>query len=180
MAVEWGIPVIKGVVHEQYLRMAYQYAMSNSMDPRTKTAAVITNSSLDKVLGRGTNVVRPGLKLGVDYQLEHLRDSNWKKENMIHSEDNTIANAISAGNSLFGSVMYMFWVPCTPCANLVVDSGIKKYIAHRQMMDRTPERWVESCLKGVELMKNAGVSVLMYDGKLGGVAGRMNDEDWQP
>lgn len=180
MEINWGIQTIKGVVHAQYLREVYQYAFEKSMDPRTKTAALITDSVYHKRLGFGTNIVRPGLELGKDYQLEDLRNSDWKKANMIHSEDNTISNVLAGGNNLERSVMYMPWVPCTPCAKLVVDAKIKTYIAHKQMIDRTPERWIESCLEGVNLLKNSGVSIWMYDGKLGGVKGRMNDEDWNP
>lgn len=178
--VDWGIKVIEGDLHAENLRTVYKYAFENSMDPRTKTGAMVMDADLTTMLGIGTNVVRPGLVYGKDYSEENLRDSPWKAENMIHSEDNGTSNARKTREDLTGAAMYMFWVPCLPCANIVVDSGITKYIAHKQMIEKTPERWIESCIEGVDLMKKGGVEVFMYDGLLGGVVGRMNDEDWNP
>jgi deoxycytidylate deaminase len=180
MDVDWEMSVIEGKSHAHHLRTAYKFAYENSMDPRTKTGAIITNFGQDKVLGMGTNIVRPGLVLGRDYVESDLRDSPWKLKNMIHSENNCIENGKKVGNDLIGSIMYMFWTPCLPCAKEIVDSGISTYISHRQMIDRTPERWIQSCIEGVDLMKESGISVFMYDGKLGGVKSRMNDEEWEP
>lgn len=160
MAIDWGIQVIGGVVHKQYLRMAYDFAFDNVFYPKSRVGAIITNSGLDKVLGKGTN--HPSQIGGAHAEVMAVRDA---REN---------------GFSVEGSVMYMPWVPCKECAELMVSSGIKTYIAHKQMIDRTTERWIESCKEGVEILRRGGVASYMVDGKIGGVLNRLDGTLWAP
>lgn len=180
MGVDWGIPVIKDEFYSGLMRIVYQYAWEKSMDPRTKTAAMILSPDKTKILGMGTNIVRPGLSYGVDYTEKDLRDSVWKKANMIHSEDDARNKAKANQPDLSGAIELMYWVPCDDCSKIIIDEKIGTYITHKPFLDRTPSRWVDSCLQGVANLRKKGVKIYMLDDKLGGVYARMNDETFEP
>jgi hypothetical protein len=179
MAIDWGIPLIKGSIHDHYLRQAYLFAWEHSMDHQTKTAAVITDIDSEEILGRGSNRYPEWLK----YTPEQAEDTLWKRDHIIHSEDSAVRDMVyNWGLSILElpKIMYMPWIPCSPCSELVDIANVTTYIGHKQMIDRTPADWVDSVKKGVMEMKEAGCNVLMVDGKLGGVPAIMRGEQWRP
>jgi deoxycytidylate deaminase len=46
--------------------------------------------------------------------------------------------------------MVMPWLPCIPCANAIITSGIKKLIVHKQMIIRTKEEWKEELINAMK------------------------------
>ena len=46
-----------------------------------------------------------------------------------HSETNAIANAARFGVSIDGATMYSKMVPCYTCAKILINAGIKRYVA---------------------------------------------------
>jgi len=76
--------------------------------------------------------------------------------------------------------MYMPWVPCTDCAKAIIDSGIQYLVGHKQMIMKTPERWRDSTKYALGLLRQCGVGLYMYDGKIGGVQSLFNGEVWEP
>ena len=77
-------------------------------------------------------------------------------------------------------IMYMPWVPCTPCALAIIGGGIKTLVGHKELIMKTPERWWESTGQAIGLLKTCGVEFYMYEGKIGGVTHRFNGEEWEP
>ena len=73
--------------------------------------------------------------------------------------------------------MVMPWLPCIPCTNAIISSGIKKLIVHKQMIERTREGWQEELKNAVQIMKEAGVHIEAYDG-LVGVKAYMHSQKW--
>ncbi len=60
--------------------------------------------------------------------------------------------------------MVMAWLPCIACANAVISAGIKTLIVHKQMIERTREGWQEELKNAVQIMNEAGVKIIAYDG----------------
>lgn len=49
----------------------------------------------------------------------------------VHAEQNSIAQAAKLGVSLNGATLYCHMTPCYVCAQLIINSGIKKVIANK-------------------------------------------------
>ena len=171
-----NIKLVSGEEHQYYLRTAYNFAWENSEDTVTKTGAVIVRPYLEQILSYGTN----HFPKGVVATPEQLNDKNWKYEHIIHAEPAAIFSAARKGISTDGAVMYMPWVPCTPCAKSIIDAGIKTMIGHKEEIMKTPERWQESTNYALSLLEKCGVELLMYEGQIGEVQNLFNGEIWNP
>ena len=68
-----------------------------------------------------------------------------------HSETNAIANAARFGVSVDGATMYSTMVACYACAKVVINAGIKRFVASRDYhkSERTKQIFKEA---GVELV----------------------------
>jgi deoxycytidylate deaminase len=73
--------------------------------------------------------------------------------------------------------MIMPWIPCIPCANAVISSGIETLIIHKQMLERTREKWQEELKDAVQILKEAEVEIIAYDGPVGAKA-YMHSQEW--
>ncbi len=73
--------------------------------------------------------------------------------------------------------MVMPWLPCIPCANAVISSGIKKLIVHKQMIEKTREGWQKELKDAVQILGEAGVKIIAYDGVVG-VKAYMHSNKW--
>ncbi len=171
-----NIELIAGEEHQFLLREAYNFAQEHSEDTVTKTAAVIVMPDLATILSYGAN----HFPLGLAPTPEQKTDRDWKYKHIIHAEPAAIINAARRGSATAGAVMYMPWVPCTPCATAIVDAGIKKMIGHKELIMKTPERWQESTNYALSLLKRCGVECLMYEGEIGGIEHLFNGEVWRP
>lgn len=62
----------------------------------------------------------------------------------IHAEANAIAYAAKKGIPLDGSIIYCTHSPCLKCAELIIQSGIKKVVYSKPYRDQTPKILLES------------------------------------
>jgi len=67
-----------------------------------------------------------------------------------HSETNAIANAARFGIAINGATMYSKMVPCYTCAKVVINAGIKRFVAIRDY---------HKSIKSKEIFKKAGVKL---------------------
>lgn len=171
-----NIEVVTEDLHRGFLREAYKYALGNSDDPATKTGAIIVSANLGEILAYGTNHFPDGL----NPTKEERGDRKWKYDHIIHAEPAAIHAAARDGKATKGTVMYMPWVPCTPCAKAIIDAGIKMLIGHKETIIKTPERWWESTGYALDLLKKCGVRSCMYPGKIGEVEAMFDGEIWHP
>lgn len=170
------IEIIEGDIHRDFLREAYILGHTRSEDPITQTGAVIVDPALETAIARGWNHFPAGL----EPTLEQMSDSKWKYEHIIHAEPHSVYEAARAGRVTQGAIMYMPWVPCTPCALAIIGGGIKTLIGHKELIMKTPERWWESTDQAIGLLTKCGVKHYMYEGKIGGVEHMFNREIWTP
>lgn len=171
-----NIKLISGEDHKFLLGDAYRYASKYSEDTVTKTGAVIVTPDLENLIAYGANHFPEGLRPTP----EQVLDRDWKYKHIVHAELAAIFSAARSGSSTEGAVMYMPWVPCTPCATAIVDAGIKKLVGHKELIMKTPTRWQESTNYALSLLEKCGVESLMYDGEIGGVEHLFNGELWKP
>lgn len=141
----------------EYLRQAYRFAAANSDDPRTQTGAIIVGSD-GEVISYGANRVPPGVsRLSIRLTPEN------KPDYVGHAERNSIANAARIGVTTKGLTMYAPWAACSVCAQAIIEGGIAKLVTHKQMMEKTPEKWRGSIAIADLMLKEAGVIVEPYD-----------------
>jgi len=160
--------------HADLLREVYVYAAKHSNDISTFTAA-----SLIDAKGKRIVIASNG------FPEHHEEIEGWDKKPLKdaisnHAERAVVYKAAREGIKTKGLMMVMPWVPCFPCANAIIYSGVETLLCHKRMVDRTPRDWVPELEKAVKLLHLNGVGLLMYDGEIGGCTGFMRKEHWEP
>lgn len=83
-----------------------------------------------------------------------------------HAEENAITNAARIGTSLEGCTMFLDYLPCAGCTRMIIQSGIKRIVINgrdfKNKKKSWEERWKESVDAGLEMLKEAGVTVAIY------------------
>jgi len=156
-------------LYRDFLRDCYKYA-AGSNHPSTHTAALLVNDG--KVILRGKNVFPSGVK----YTKERVMGEN-KHIYPNHAERDLVYKAAKKGIKMDGLMMVMPWLPCISCANAVISSGIEKLVVHKQMIERTREGWQKELRDAVQILQEAGVKIIAYDGVVGAKA-YMHSEEW--
>jgi dCMP deaminase len=82
----------------------------------------------------------------------HLCDIEKPCERSVHAEANAIAFAAKHGVALLGSELYVKVSPCKKCAELIINSGIKKVIYREEYRDTS----------GINLLLGAGLEVQVW------------------
>jgi dCMP deaminase len=122
-----------------------------SKDPSTKVGAVIMDGRLPVSFGYN------GFPRGVADTPERLNDREQKYGLTVHAEINAIINA---RGSVRGADLYLWpFMPCSDCAKVVVNAGIRNVITVRN----DNERWVESFKRTRTLFEEAGVRLIELD-----------------
>lgn len=124
-----------------------------SKDPSSKIGAVIVDSQ-NRVISTGFN----GFPVGVKDTDERLWDRETKYKMVLHAEENAI---MFAKQNLDGCSIYVTEMPpCSHCAALIVQSGIKcVYVPDSDI----PERWRESVELTKQMFKEAEVKLICIE-----------------
>lgn len=119
----------------KYMEVA-EAVMKLSKDPSTQVGAVALDDDCG-VLCVGYN----GFPRGVKDTPERLNDRALKYPLTVHAEGNIVAQAARKGIRLEGATIVVTSLyPCSSCAALMAQAGIKRIITTRP----DNERWVES------------------------------------
>lgn len=157
-----------------WLRETYGYAAIASGDPHTKNGVIIFPRKVNyHILGSNQ------FPEGISSKPERL-ERPLKYSYIEHAERNAIYNAARMGVSLEGATMYGPWIACVDCARAIINSGITTVVAHEAIMLKTPERWEESITIALAMLKESGIRMLLYKGKIGRVKALFNGEVWEP
>lgn len=160
--------------YADWLREVYKYAKAHSNDISTYTAASIVDKK-DK-----TRVIDSNHFHEAAFKVPGWNEKPLKDGISQHAERAVVAKAAKDGIKTNGFTMVMPWIPCFPCATSMIDSGVKTFVCHKQMVDRTPVDWIPELSKVVKFLKDAGIRIIMYDGHVGGCEGFMRKENWKP
>jgi dCMP deaminase len=156
------------------LRHAYRLAELYSDDPMTKNGAVIVDR-YGEVIGVGATSLPRGVKRSPE-----RFDRPTKYSYLIHAERKAIFDAARKNGQLDGATMYCPWYACADCAQAIIDVGIVRVIGHKQMLDRTPDRWKQTIEAATIMFQESGVEALQHDGMIGNCTGLIDGKQWKP
>jgi dCMP deaminase len=159
--------------HQYLLAIAYREGQMNSDDTSTKNGVVVVSASGDTITGWNHLVEKTR-------QLPERLERPHKYHYTEHAERNAIYNAAKKGILLDGATMYGPWIACVDCARAIINSGITTVVAHEDIMLKTPERWEESIAIALGMMKESGIRMLMYKGRIGRVKALFDGDIWEP
>lgn len=142
----------------RFLDHAKQVAMW-SKDPSTKVGAVIVNPETKQIISSGYN----GFPIGVNDSPSRYEDRLLKYKLVTHAEANAI---VFAQKNLTNATLYCYpFMPCTSCAGLIIQSGIKRVVSYITLDDRTERWWEEHFQYTVLMFEEAGVQLHLYENK---------------
>ncbi len=121
-----------------------------SKDPSTKVGCVVVDEDKD-ILVSGFN----GFPRGVADD-ERLNNREEKYPIIVHAEENAVAQAARTGTKILGSTAYTTFPPCSKCARLFIQAGIKECVWPDQEI---PERWEEDMKRSQDIMREAGMTL---------------------
>ena len=132
----------------RFLELAHVIAKW-SKDPSTQVGAVIVNDDR-QIVSQGYN----GLPSRVPDDPEILDNRFEKYKYIIHAETNAI---LTANSSVKGCTLYTFpFLPCTNCASMVIQAGIKRVVSFQCVDDR----WKEGLVDSRHIFDIAGIEVV--------------------
>ena len=124
-----------------------------SKDPSSKIGAVIVDSKR-RIVSTGYN----GFPVGIADGGKRLNDRELKYKMVLHAEENAI---MFAKQSLDGCSLYVTMMPpCSHCASLIIQSGIKNVYVPKSEI---PERWRDSVELTMEMFAEAGVNLTFVE-----------------
>lgn len=134
-----------------YLNLAELYA-SASKDPSTKVGSVIIDKD-KRIVSTGYN----GLPRNIEDTYERLNNREIKYSLIIHAERNAL---LYAKSNLENCTIFTWpFMPCSSCASLIIQSGIKRVVS----LNNNNSRWEESFNLSKEIFKEAKVELKLYD-----------------
>lgn len=120
-----------------------------SKDPSSKIGAVIVDCN-NRVISTGYN----GFPVGIKDSDERLSLRELKYKMVLHAEENAI---LFAKQNLSGCSLYVTMMPpCSHCAALIIQSGIKNVYVP---LSDIPERWKDSVKLTKLMFEEAGVNL---------------------
>ncbi len=125
-----------------------------SKDTSTKIGAIVVGPDKE-IRSTGYN----GLVRGVDDSVAERSERPTKYDFFEHAERNAIYNASLIGASLRGCVIYVTQTPCPDCARAIIQSGIKKVVTCKVIIDEnTPQgTWRDKLIYSIQMFNEAGV-----------------------
>jgi dCMP deaminase len=135
--------------NDRFLKLA-EHIANWSKDPSTKVGAVIVDDSR-RIVSTGYN----GFPRGVEDSDLRLQQREIKYEMIVHGEINAI---VFANQNLQGCTLYTWpFMPCSRCAGIVIQSGIKTVVT---LLNDNP-RWQDSFRLTEKMFAEAGVELIL-------------------
>lgn len=136
-------------------------AQGRSKDRSTKVGAVVLDDDYN-IRGSGYN----GFPRGVNDDLDERHERPLKYKFSSHAEENVVAQAARVGVSLKGCTLLLTSLhPCTSCARMIIQAGIKRVLAPLKKDEGRGEYrvdWNEEERLALEMFQEAGVDVYFY------------------
>lgn len=140
---------------DEYFMDIVELVKTRSTCLRRQVGALIVKNK--RILATGYNGVPTGIehcdKVGCLRQ-EYNVPSGQRHElcRAVHAEQNAIVQAAMAGTSIQGATIYVSAQPCSLCAKMIINAGIKKIIFKGEYPDDM----------AMQMLKEAGVRVVKY------------------
>lgn len=161
----------------------YKLAEKFSDDLSNQNGAIIYDPASLDCLAKGVNKLPPGVKK-TD---QRIKERPTKYAFVEHAERFAIFDAARRGIKTGGMAMCCPWFACADCARAIVCAGITKVIGHKQRMEATSlnrdkvkdtvaNRWVNPVSDGDQILADAGVELIYYDGTIDGISVLVNEQ----
>lgn len=118
------------------------------------TRATCRRRSVGAVIERGRRILTTGYNgapRGVPHCEEYGCDITQRCQLAAHAEQNAIAQAAANGVSCEGATVYVTCQPCSGCAKMMINAGIKRVVFEGEYPDPLAVELFE--LAGVELVR---------------------------
>jgi dCMP deaminase len=137
---------------EYFLRIAKLVATRSTCLRRNVGAVIVKNK---QVLATGYNGAPTGITHcdEVGCMREELRIPSGQRHELcraLHAEQNAFLQAARHGTSLDGATLYITTQPCSICAKMIINVGIKKVVIEGNYPDEMALNFLNEA--GVELM----------------------------
>jgi len=140
--------------HRRFLRLASEIA-DFSKDPSTKVGCILVRDR--RIISTGYN----GFPRGISDSFDRLLDREKKYEMTVHAEINAVTTAALHGVSTEGSTAYVTFQPCSRCAAVLINAGIREvYVTADTLI---PDRWLDNMILAANLLKEAGILLTTLD-----------------
>lgn len=161
--------------HLKFLKAAYTLSLQ-SPDQSTQNGSVIVDES-DRIVGEGFNVFPTGVQ-----ETEERWERPLKYQYIEHAERNAIYDAAKRGNSTDGLTMYCPWSACVDCARAIIQSGIKTLVGHENIRAkvRSNDKWLVQIGIADEMLKEAGVELILVEAFINAAPVRFEGNLWTP
>jgi dCMP deaminase len=155
------------------LKIAYEKAQK-STNISTQNAAILIDNNQNIIFSETNSFPN-----GVDETTERQSDKATRIRYSVHAERNVIYSAAKLGIKTEGLTMVCPWATCSDCAQAIIQAGIKKLIVHKQALDRNGH-WQEDVDFAFAMLREAGVEIIIHDGKIGVGKILRSGEYWEP
>ncbi len=141
---------------DEYFMKIAQLVSERSTCLRRKVGAVIVKDK--RILATGYN----GAPSGIEHCESHgclrekLKIPSGEKHELcrgLHAEQNAIIQAAYHGVSIKDSVIYVTCHPCSVCAKMIINSGIKKIVIMESYPDELARRMLKEASISIETFK---------------------------
>lgn len=126
-----------------------------SKDPSRKVGCVLVKNN--HIVSTGYN----GFPTGILDSVVRLEDKSFKNDIIIHAEKNAIAQAAKMGISTDGCSAFITLHPCSQCASMLIEVGIKRVICPNPAYYKGS--WKKNFSTSSDLLYEAGVPVFYYE-----------------
>jgi dCMP deaminase len=155
------------------LKIAYEKAQK-STNISTQNVALLIDDNQNIILSE-TN----SFPIGVTETEERQKDKTARYKYSVHAERNVIYSSAKLGIKTNGLTMVCPWATCSDCAQAIIQAGIKKLVTHKQAFDRSGH-WQEDIEFAFAMLREAGVEIIIHDGKIGVGKILRSGEYWEP
>lgn len=154
------------------LKLSYLEAQK-SLNPSTQNGAILIDGQ-GKVLVSSSNSFSNRITRTKEREVKLLRHKY-----SICAERNVLYKAAQLGIKTKGLTMVCGWASCSNCAHAIIQTGIKRLVTHKQALDRSFD-WQESIDLAFEMLHEAGVEIIIFDGKIGVGQILRSGKYWEP
>ncbi len=144
---------------DQYFISEAYLAARKSKDKSTQVGAVIVGPDRE-IRAKGYN----GPPRGFNDSDPEIHERPLKYHVFCHAEENAITSCARIGVSTKGCRMYGTLFPCTNCARMIVQSGIREIILHTEFPGAAAGVWDENFAMSRRILMDCGVEIRWWSG----------------
>ncbi len=141
---------------DEYFMKIAQLVAERSTCLRRRVGAIIVKDK--RIISTGYNGAPRGLLhcLEVGCLREEMGVASGERQELCrgaHAEQNAIIQAAASGASMEGAMMYCTTAPCSTCAKMIINAGIRRLVLGEKYPDAL----------GETLISEAGIETIYYD-----------------